>query len=1029
MRLQKLTIHNIASVEDAVIDFDQAPLSESDVFLISGKTGSGKSTILDAICLALYSTTPRLKNTDMQGDVADGERSVKVNDPRQLMRRNTGEAFVELTFTGNNGVPYLSRWSVARANRRLNGNLQAKKWALTDLRTGFVLSKDDEIKAEISKAAGLDFSQFCRTTLLAQGEFTRFLNSKDDDKAAILEKITGVNSYTLLGRRIYEITNEKKKALEEIQKRSSDIPVLPEEEEMRLGKEMEAVAAGYDESLRIRKLMSDAFSHMTSATMYLNEMQTLERENAALSERFRRIRAGIRKRKEELSGLQARSEELSGLIAAEEPRACALSEYKSILTSLRLIYDARKSIADVGAEMKKDMESYEGRLKKDYENALMLREKTYSVLEIQKRNFKEIEEKLSAAGLAKLREEKDKAADHLNALSAVDIRLNALEAERVRHAEMLSSLQELSGRIENLKAQVLGLDPLIHDAAVRKETVSEMFERQRLSVDSWAKGIRARLQDGDLCPVCGQKVVEAAFDEDAIDRLFMENEALLKEAVANLDELNKRKDALNAQISAFSIQHAAAKRSYEHNQALANAEKSFAEACLKCGIAADRADIQPYIQGRKAETSDLISFLNTKISQAEKIEHEYREAAKVMDTSWAEARKADDAVNAADRLRKECLAKIEAAKSVTAARQKDVYVAEDSVREMVEQCQWKYDWKTDIVLFGRELKQAAESYMAMIEERNRLQVMSDSGYNELKLVEMSESSILQLNGGWADLAPIEADDYPVSLPDAAGTLLAETRSISDRRKTAADRLDLERNLLTAMIAENKELSDSPTMDALKARISETDLLLRNLGEQKGRLQQTLHQNQANREKKRELEEGAEILRNEYHKWSRLNMLVGDSTGKKFRQIAQSYVLSSLISSANSYLRTLTDRYTLKVVPGTFVILMEDAYQGYATRAASTISGGESFLVSLSLALALSDIGQQLAVDILFIDEGFGTLSGEPLQNAVNTLKTLHRKAGRRVGIISHVEELREKIPVQIRVNQEGMSSVSRIEVV
>ena len=92
MRLQKLTIHNIASVEDAVIDFDQAPLSESDVFLISGKTGSGKSTILDAICLALYSTTPRLKNTDMQGDVADGERSVKVNDPRQLMRRNTGEA-------------------------------------------------------------------------------------------------------------------------------------------------------------------------------------------------------------------------------------------------------------------------------------------------------------------------------------------------------------------------------------------------------------------------------------------------------------------------------------------------------------------------------------------------------------------------------------------------------------------------------------------------------------------------------------------------------------------------------------------------------------------------------------------------------------------------------------------------------------------------------------------------------------------------------------------------------------------------
>ena len=129
------------------------------------------------------------------------------------------------------------------------------------------------------------------------------------------------------------------------------------------------------------------------------------------------------------------------------------------------------------------------------------------------------------------------------------------------------------------------------------------------------------------------------------------------------------------------------------------------------------------------------------------------------------------------------------------------------------------------------------------------------------------------------------------------------------------------------------------------------------------------------------------------------------------------------------MKTLTDRYTLKVTPGTFVIMIEDAYQGYASRAASTISGGESFLVSLSLALALSDIGQKLAVDILFIDEGFGTLSGEPLQNAISTLKSLHRKAGRRVGIISHVEELRERIPVQIRVNQEGNNSASMIEVI
>ena len=168
MKLQKLTIHNIASIEDAVIDFEAYPLADSEVFLITGKTGSGKSTILDAICLALFANTPRLKGTQMEGNTRDEERDITIKDPRQLMRRSTGEASVTLTFTGSNGVHYKA-------------------------------------------AIGLDFNQFCRTTLLAQGEFTRFLNSSDADKAEILEKITGVDIYSKLGKKVYELTGDKEK--------------------------------------------------------------------------------------------------------------------------------------------------------------------------------------------------------------------------------------------------------------------------------------------------------------------------------------------------------------------------------------------------------------------------------------------------------------------------------------------------------------------------------------------------------------------------------------------------------------------------------------------------------------------------------------------------------------------------------------------------------------------------------------------------------------------------------------------------
>ena len=123
MKLQKLTIHNIASIEDAIIDFEAPPLADSEVFLITGKTGAGKSTILDAICLALFADTPRLENTQMQGKTRDVDNKLDLGDTRQLMRRNTGEAFVALTFTGSNGVHYEALWKVWRSRNKPTGRL------------------------------------------------------------------------------------------------------------------------------------------------------------------------------------------------------------------------------------------------------------------------------------------------------------------------------------------------------------------------------------------------------------------------------------------------------------------------------------------------------------------------------------------------------------------------------------------------------------------------------------------------------------------------------------------------------------------------------------------------------------------------------------------------------------------------------------------------------------------------------------------------------------------------------------------
>ena len=110
MKLKQLTIHNIASIEDATIDFTKEPLADSKVFLITGNTGSGKSTILDAICLALYANTPRLKDSNMEGKLVDGSQKFEITDTFQLVRKGANKAFVTLTFTGIDGNDYEAKW-------------------------------------------------------------------------------------------------------------------------------------------------------------------------------------------------------------------------------------------------------------------------------------------------------------------------------------------------------------------------------------------------------------------------------------------------------------------------------------------------------------------------------------------------------------------------------------------------------------------------------------------------------------------------------------------------------------------------------------------------------------------------------------------------------------------------------------------------------------------------------------------------------------------------------------------------------
>lgn len=1153
MILQKLEIHNIASIEDATIDFEAQPLADSEVFLITGKTGAGKSTLLDAICLALYASTPRLENTSMQGEMRDNEKDIKIKDPVQLMRRNTGEAFVRLTFTGSNGVHYEAQWSVARARNKETGKIQNKKWALRNLDTDFTYAKDKEIREEIALAIGLDFKQFCRTTLLAQGEFTRFLNSKDDEKAEILEKITGVDAYSRIGAKIFEQTVEKKKIWEDSQQKIEGIQILNDEEiaqknnqlqqldeqsqqlKSTLEKEQKKLRwIQQEQDFRQRKEQAKEdlahvkaiaesdetqqqeqtialWNHTIEARAKMNETascaKTILQQEAqlqSLEQTFRQIQGAQSYELQQEQTIALSIKNIDDYLAQESPKV-HLYENAQTLNTLIVSYLKNKKDAEnnlqYANQIKKELSTqYQPILEK---SKTMLEEcqKAYNqqVIKVQ-----EAEAELEQLHLPQLRQQQEAIKTLLNDIQTAKNLLELLHEEQNRHVLSKENLVQLQNSILEKEKQLQLLKQESHDAEIRKNALQLAYEKQRESINKWAKSIRMKLQIGDTCPVCQQRIEVTLPHEDNIDALVIEAEKLYKDAEIEYNQKIANQNALDSDIKAL-------------KNSLANEQKVFAKCCESLAKATQKAqEAAKKIPEGENETQTLATLekVSAQIAEAEVKEKEAKKLRTLRDQKLQEYEVLRNGMLAAQQKVNDTQHRIELVEAQISLQTKDSEKAQNDIQTLIgeaEKLSWKNDWHTMLTEFGKEVEDGAITYKMNTEKQQKLAAELKQFEEGNKNLAAVLDAIVKLMPTWGTPSkePLMLKRIPKVLTRASelqSQITAALQQISAAKEKEEDtkkwlkefmekkqemlkdftekeqEILLDENLLLQLdtlqqcdIAEKTEainrikqqlvskqtvwdelekayqlhtgeyealfdedekmpigekMSEEESLDTrISTCIASLEAQLSELGNQRGGIIRDLEIDRSNKAKVGSLLQESAQKKADFEKWSRLNQLLGDATGNKFRRIAQSYVLASLIHSANGYMRTLSDRYILKVVPGTFVISLEDAYQGYVSRAASTLSGGESFLVSLSLALALSDIGTQLSVDTLFIDEGFGTLSGEPLQHAVNTLRSLHSKSGRHVGIISHVEELKERIPVQIRVNQEGNNSSSTIEIV
>lgn len=246
MRILAIRGENLASLADPFrIDLADGPLALTGLFAITGETGAGKSTILDALCLALYGQYPRV-SVGRREEVPDPSgQALGAGDGRVILRRGAGQGFAEVDFLGQDGIAYRARWAANRARLKPHGRLQSEARSLTRLDDGSaVAAGKTDVTAAVVARTDLTFDQFRRTVVLAQGEFDAFLLASEADRADLLEKITGTEIYSAISRQVHAGTETERAAINALTARREAIGLLAEEARAALSHERAALGEG-----------------------------------------------------------------------------------------------------------------------------------------------------------------------------------------------------------------------------------------------------------------------------------------------------------------------------------------------------------------------------------------------------------------------------------------------------------------------------------------------------------------------------------------------------------------------------------------------------------------------------------------------------------------------------------------------------------------------------------------------------------------------------------------------------------------